>query len=146
MDAQITLTGNVGTDVEAHRGDGWTYARFRLACTPRVMRDGEWVDDHTTWLTVRATNRLAENVIASVSKGDPLVVTGRVRTQVWELGTGERQDRLVVHATSIGHDLGRGTSIFVRSTRAATAPEVQSEDDAQEASEHAVEAKVMAGV
>ena len=50
-DATISLSGNVGTDVEFHEGDGWAYARFRLACTPRFQRQGEWVDGETTWLS-----------------------------------------------------------------------------------------------
>ena len=120
MDATISLSGNIGTDIETFHGDDWTLARFRLACTPRVRRGGEWTDAETTWISVRASNRLARNVAASLRKGDPVVVTGRLRTHVWQDPEGAKQDRLIVEASSIGHDLNRGTSAFTRNERAAS--------------------------
>ena len=50
MDANVSFTGNLGTDVEMKTGEGWRGARVRVAHTPRVMRQGEWVDGTTTWL------------------------------------------------------------------------------------------------
>ncbi|GAE71351.1 single-strand binding protein [Cutibacterium acnes JCM 18916] len=43
----MSFTGNLGTDVEMKIGEGWRGARFRVAHTPRVMRQGEcrWDDD-----------------------------------------------------------------------------------------------------
>lgn len=40
MDANVSFTGNLGTDVEMKIGEGWRGARFRVAHTPRVMRQG----------------------------------------------------------------------------------------------------------
>jgi len=117
MEAIITVRGNVGADVELFTGDGWHIARFRLATTPRIKRGDDWVDGPTTWVTVRATKRLAANVAASVKKGDPLVVFGRLRTHTWQNSDGVAQDRLVLEADAIGHDLARGTSTFVRPQR-----------------------------
>ncbi|MGD7733824.1 single-stranded DNA-binding protein [Propionibacteriaceae bacterium G57] len=114
MDALISLTGNAGSDVEVFEGDDWCYARFRLACTPRFIRNGEWVDGETTWITVRASNRTAVNVKNSIRKGDPVVVVGKLRTQAWTNAEGVRLERLLVEATSIGHDMSRGTSTFHR--------------------------------
>ncbi|WP_022910869.1 single-stranded DNA-binding protein [Aestuariimicrobium kwangyangense] len=120
MDATISLSGNIGTDVETFTGDDWELARFRLACTPRVRRGGEWTDGETTWISVRASNRLARNVAASLHKGDPVVVTGRLRTHVWQDAEGVKQDRLIVEASSVGHDLNRGTTNFARNERVAS--------------------------
>ncbi|ALN15607.1 hypothetical protein ASQ49_10380 [Acidipropionibacterium acidipropionici] len=83
MDANISFTGNLGTDVDFVRKDNWCGARFRVAQTPRYMRDGAWIDGETTWLSVRVNGRLAENCKNSLTKGDPVVVVGRLRTQVW---------------------------------------------------------------
>lgn len=44
MDANVSFTGNLGTDVEMKVGEDWRGARFRVAHTPRVMQQGEWVD------------------------------------------------------------------------------------------------------
>lgn len=128
MDALINLSGNVGTDVEYIEGDGWSYARFRLACTPRFLRKGEWTDGETTWITVRCTNRTAANVHASVRKGDPVVVVGKLRTHTWLSEKGERMDRLVVEATNLGHDLTRGATTFTRNERSEPERQLNEED------------------
>lgn len=113
QDVITTLMGNVGTDVELAHGEGWARASFRLGSTPRHLRQGEWVDGETTWLTVNCWGRMAHHVKASLAKGDPVVVHGRMRTVAW-LKDGNRQERQVVEATTIGHDLARGTATFVR--------------------------------
>lgn len=127
QDALITLTGNVGTDVEFTRGEGWQLARFRLACTPRRIRQGEWVDMETTWIGVTAWGRTAENIKTSLAKGDPVVVHGKLRTSAWHDQAGIRHERLVVEATALGHDLTRGRSEFIRTERRA--PQVVTDED-----------------
>ena len=117
QDALITLTGNLGTDVEFTQGDGWSLARFRLACTPRRLREGTWVDTETTWIGVSAWGRTATNMRDSLTKGDPVVVHGKLRTSAWQGADGVRHERLVVEAIAIGHDLTRGRSSFTRNER-----------------------------
>lgn len=119
MDALVTLTGNVGTEIEL-RQNGWSAASFRLAHTPRFTKDGTWVNGETTWITVDTYRALAEHVAHSVSKGDPVMVVGRLRTKSWtDRATGEVQERLVIEAISVGHDLSKGVAMFRR-----TAPSV----------------------
>lgn len=112
MDAYVQLTGNVGGAVE-FRNNGVPIASFRLAHTPRVRRNGEWVDAPTTWITVTCFRGLAENVTASLQKGHPVVVMGRLRTNVWSK-EGVTYERLVLEATTVGHDLTRGIASFHR--------------------------------
>ena len=83
MDANVSFSGNLGTDVDYVEGRGWCAARFRVAHTPRRLVDGTWVDGNTTWLTVRTSGRLARNCRDSLVKGDPVIVSGRLRTKVW---------------------------------------------------------------
>lgn len=142
MDALITLSGNVGTDVEFTEGDGWSYARFRLACTPRFVRNGEWVDAETTWINVRTSHRTAINVKESIRKGDPVLVTGRLRTHAWTNGDGERFDRLVVEATSLGHDLTRGTAAFTKNERYEAEAKAGEDDGDDSASPETAQTKV----
>jgi single-strand DNA-binding protein len=126
MDATITVTGNVGSDVDLRTGpnNDWAYASFRLASTPRVLRNGAWRDGDTTWLNINCRNRsLSLNLAASLTKGDPVVVTGRLTTWSWiKKETGEVQERLVLEAQSAGHDLCRGTTAFQRAERALPEP------------------------
>lgn len=125
MEAYVHMTGYVGGDVE-YRHNSVSTASFRLACTPRIRRSGDWTDGETTWLTVTCFRSLAEHTASSVRKGDPVVVVGRLRTQVWSKD-GQQQERTVLEALTIGHDLTRGTSAFHRSER----PSVPEERDVE---------------
>ena len=61
MEMAVTMTGNVGSDVE-HRvtRTGLATASFRMACTPRVYREGEWHDQTTTWICLLYTSDAAD--------------------------------------------------------------------------------------
>jgi len=119
----ITVVGwAAGTPREVVGGDRTPYTSFRLATTPRYFdsRAGAWKDGRTDWFTVKAYRDVAFNVAASVRKGDPLVVHGRMSTDEWETEQGTRTS-LVLEAVALGHDLSRGTARFARTVRAATA-------------------------
>lgn len=115
MDAYVQLTGNVGGAVEFRTGrlTAVPIASFRLAHTPRIRRNGEWADGPTTWISVTCFRALAENVARSLNRGDPVLVAGRLRTNVWEKD-GVTYERLMLEAMTVGHDLSRGTASFTR--------------------------------
>ena len=117
MEAHVHITGYAGTEVEM-RGNG-TVSAFRLACTPRIRTKGGWGDGNTTWIEVSCF-RTGRARRASVRKGDPVVVVGKLRTNVWEKD-GQTHERLVLEADMVGHDLNRGTSAFRRRPRLAPA-------------------------
>jgi single-strand DNA-binding protein len=119
-DIPITIVGNVCTDPNmTPTTAGVPRATFRVASNPRRLKDGVWVDGDPTYVTVICFRSLAENVVASIGKGDPIVVTGRLRTREW---TGEKQGLSVeIDATSVGFDLARGTGAFVRARRESNA-------------------------
>ncbi|MCT2989382.1 single-stranded DNA-binding protein, partial [Propionibacterium freudenreichii] len=102
MDTAISMAGNVGTEVDYTSGEGYSFASFRLAATPRIRRGGEWTDGETVWTTVQAVNRTAENVRASVHKGEAVVVVGRLRARRWVGQDGQQHERLVLEAKSVG--------------------------------------------
>jgi single-strand DNA-binding protein len=116
----VTIVGNAATDVRySTTGAGVPLASFRLASTERRFdrQQGVWVDGETSFVTVWAWRWMAENVVSSVSKGDPLVVTGRMRVRDREQD-GRRIVTVDVDAWALGHDLARGTSAFRRAVRA----------------------------
>ena len=114
----VTLQGWVGTDVSLRTPKGISVASMRVAVTPRIKREGQWRDGETTWYSVTCWRALAENVEASVHKGDAVLVHGRLRTESWQRADDEPPvTTLTVEATSVGHDLTRGTSAFLRSQR-----------------------------
>ncbi|MFJ3215652.1 single-stranded DNA-binding protein [Kitasatospora sp. NPDC086801] len=111
---QVTVVGNVATEVSyGETGSGVPMANFRLGCTERRYdRQREcWVDGETQWLTVTAWRALAVNLIGSLAKGDPVLVSGRLRVREWVDG-GAKRTRAEIDARSVGHDLTRGTSAF----------------------------------
>ena len=118
-EATVTMTGNVATQPEnrtTERGD--PMVRFRLACTPRRhdRATDSFVDLETTFVTVVCFRSLAENVLASISKGEPVVVCGRLRVLERERD-GRTSLTVQVEAGTIGHDLTRGTTAFTRVKR-----------------------------
>ena len=117
METQISLAGNVGTDVEFSSGPGWSLARFRVACTPSWRKGSEWVNGETLWMTVRTSGQTALNVRDSVRKGDPMVIVGRLRNRSWQGSDGQRHEAQQIEASSLGHDLARGVSTFIRPER-----------------------------
>ena len=75
----------------------------------------EWVDGETNWFTITAFRQLALNVASSVSKGDRIIVSGKLRVRDWD--NGERTGTSVeIEAETMGHDLVWGTTTFARTT------------------------------
>jgi single-strand DNA-binding protein len=129
-EAHISLSGYVAMQPSL----GWTRTgvpalKLRVAWTPRRLDrvTGEWTDMSTSFLTVYAYRKLAENAATCLRKGDPIVVRGRVTTRDFEDKNGHRRTALEVDAISFGHDMTRGVSTFqrVRPQTGMTANEFQ---------------------
>lgn len=112
----VTVCGTVGTDPRRVVGDEWVITSFRLAHTPRRFdrRQGGWTDGDTSWYGVKASRSLANHVAVSVTKGDRVVVHGRLRMSEWRTSAGELRSAFVIDADTVGHDLMFGTSTFSR--------------------------------
>ena len=61
-DTYVTLHGWVGSEVVFRDPQGVSVANLRVASTPRLKREGRWVDGDTTWYSVTAWRGLADNV------------------------------------------------------------------------------------
>ena len=116
MTEQITVRGYVATDPESRSlPDGTVVVTFRLASTPRWFdqQAGAWRDGHTNWFSVQAFRSLGLNALASIKKGQPVVVVGKLKVRFWE-GEHGRNTAVDVDAVSLGHDLALGTACFQR--------------------------------
>jgi single-strand DNA-binding protein len=112
----IHVVGHVGTDVDLRVvGNDTPVSSFRLATTPRRWDKHKraFVDEATTWLTVECWRTLAEHVHQSVRRGDQVIVVGKLRTHEW-VKDRERRSRVRLDAIAVGHDLTRGTAIFIK--------------------------------
>lgn len=129
MTEHITVVGNIANELEPRSlPGGEPIARFRLAATSqRRQENGTWVDAHTSWYTVSAYRRLAEHALASLTKGQRVIVTGRFRVRQWEAG-GKHGTEAEIDADAVGPDLLFGTTSFQRDdrNRVAPRPEAQS--------------------
>lgn len=119
----LTLHGHVGTPVELREGGNVPWVMFRVASTPSYWDAAarSWRDLPTTWMTVKAFRLLAQNAAEAVAVGDPVVITGRLRTEVWVTKEGEERESIVLEATLIAHDLNRGVSHFRKVDRQSPA-------------------------
>jgi len=118
-DIITTVVGNAVTDVSLRTTtSGASVASFRLASNSRRFdkTSKSWVEQEPSYLSITAWSQLAENVALSVHKGQPIVVTGKLKVRQWQ--DGEKSGTAVeIDAQSIGHDLNRGTSDFTKVKR-----------------------------
>ena len=114
----MVLSGNATADPELRlTAAGVKVTTLRIASTERRFDSGvnEWRDVSTTYMDVTCWRTLAENVVSSVHKGDPVVVSGKLRESSYERD-GVKHYRYEIEAAHVGHDLNRGVSRFARST------------------------------
>jgi single-strand DNA-binding protein len=106
----VTVVGTLVSDMRPRRvgPDGTLVLNFRVACNERRF-DSEsesWVNGDSLYLSVSCWRRLAENA-ASLVKGDPVIVRGKLRTREWATEQGERRSVVELEASAIGPDLAR---------------------------------------
>lgn len=132
MTEHITVVGSVGTDPERRQtSDGSPVLGFRLAArrSHRDRETGQWVDDGTSWYRVSAYRALAENGLASIRKGDRVIVSGRLKLREWEAGD-RRGTEAEIDADALGPDLLWGRTRFERTAKAGAAAPTSDADAA----------------
>ena len=87
----IILIGNVGRDPEA-RGKSGDIASFSLAVNSR-RKGGE---KETQWFNCVAFGKTGESILANVTKGSQLAVTGKLKSNTWERDGVKHQDLDVI--------------------------------------------------
>ena len=114
----VTVTGYVAQEpILRLTGSGTKVVGFRVATTERRYDNGlkDWRDGDTLFFGVSCWRSLGENVLASVHKGDPVVVQGRLRDGSWQKD-GVTHFKVEIEASTVGHDLSRGVSRFAKSS------------------------------
>lgn len=123
MNDRITVVGNIATVPERRQtGTGIPVAHFRLATSQR-RRDaqGVWVDGETNFFSVSAYRQLAEHALASLQRGQRVIVTGALRIRTWEVGE-KKGTAADIDAEAVGPDLQWGTAVFTELRRQSSAP------------------------
>jgi single-strand DNA-binding protein len=109
----ITVVGTVTSDVTYKHGeDGKTNAYFRVVSTERRYNTslGDWEDGESVWLGVSCWRKLADSVKTTLSKGDPVIVQGKLRMRYYEQDNVKRSS-VSLDALHVGLDLSRVQSL-----------------------------------
>lgn len=123
---RTTLIGNATGDPQLREGkDGPDTTILRMAVTPSYFDNekGAFGDRKTEFVTVFVRRNLGRNVAGSITKGQPLIVTGRLGSSEWTGDDGVVRHSLTMNAEAVGHDLTFGTAVFARPLKASDVPD-----------------------
>ncbi len=115
-----TITGNLTADPELRfTPTGRPVAAFTIANTPRFpdRTTGEWQDGETWFVRCSAWADMAENIAASLSRGNAVVATGRLRCRTWEDKDGGKRAAVEMTVDDIGPSLRRAVAKVTKATR-----------------------------
>ena len=119
-DTPITLVGNLVADPELrYTPSGAAVANFRVASTPRRFdsQSNQWVDGEALFLACNIWRQAAENVANSLTKGDRVIVTGRLRQRSYDTREGEKRTVFEVEVDEVGPSLRYATSQVTKTLR-----------------------------
>lgn len=111
-----TITGEFGViDLDlrfSEKGSAWV--KVRAIAKDRVRdANGQWTDGDPLFIDI-IVNTGAEHLCESVTKGDSIIVTGRLKQRTWEKD-GQKQTAIQINADSVGVSTRWGTA---RTTKA----------------------------
>lgn len=120
QESSITLVGNLTADPQLRViPSGASVCSFRMGCTPRWRNreTGTWQDGQSTFYSVSAWRGLADNIAASLHRGDRVIVIGRLRQRTYTTATGEERLVVEVDADTVAPDLNRHEAIVRKAAR-----------------------------
>ena len=105
--ANVTIVGNVTRDPELrYANSGVSVARFGVAVNfMRQNRQSGQSEEETSFFDVVAFGSLGENVGASITKGNRVIVTGRLQQRSYENQQGEKRSVVEIIADEVGPSL-----------------------------------------
>jgi single-strand DNA-binding protein len=105
---QVTLMGNLTRDPDLRQiPSGQSVTSFSLALNRSYKdKDGNW-QEATDFVDVVAWGPLGERVAQYVTKGRPVLVSGRLQSRQWEQD-GQKRNKLEVVANDVTFLGGRG--------------------------------------
>lgn len=108
----LSMNGTICTElVRRTLDDGGALATFMVISNERRFdkETGTWVDGRKFSVRVKCFRKLAENVLASLSVGDPVMVSGRLRSTEYE-EDGRTRYGLELDAYAVGPNLKNATA------------------------------------
>lgn len=117
----VTIVGWICGELTRRRtGDDVQVVSFRMRAQERRYDPdtGEWSDGERMFLSVHCWRTLGQNVAASMKRGDPVIVTGRLYHRE-HLAEGKQRLSVDLDARSVGPDLSRCAVTVSREETAA---------------------------
>lgn len=104
----VQIAGNLTADPELRfLKDGTAVASLRVACNERIKQGDNWVDGDVTFMKVNVWRKAAENITSTLTKGDSVLISGRIKQNNYTDNTGANRTSFEVEADQIGADLRR---------------------------------------
>ena len=125
FETMVPIVGRVISELTSRTmPSGDKMISFRMVARERRYNreNQEWVDGDKLFIGVKCWRKLAENVQASLFKGDDIVVYGRMYLNEYE-ANGETRSAVELEARAIGPDLSRWPAMVQRPLRADTSSE-----------------------
>lgn len=110
MSANITILGNLIADPELRfTPNGKALATFTVVSSKSTKNDdGTWNNTDSTFWSVKAWGKTAENVAETIAKGMSVIVVGTAVQEEWnDKTTGEKRSKISITAWNVGPDLKR---------------------------------------
>ncbi|MEU3272017.1 single-stranded DNA-binding protein [Saccharomonospora sp. NPDC006951] len=125
-ETMVTVVGNVSSELTRRTtAGGDEVLGFWLRSNERRFdkEEGRWCDGRQLSVKVTCRRRMAATVGASLTRGDPVIVTGRLSTNRFE-SEGQQRSIPELEATAIGPNLSWCTASVRRLGREGTQPDL----------------------
>lgn len=119
---QIEIIGNVTRDPELRfTASGDAVCSFSVAWSQRRRnpQTGDWEDGDTSFFDCTAWRQLGENVAASISKGDRVIVSGYMKQRSYEDRDGNKRYAWDIQVDEVGPSLRWATAQIERTSRSS---------------------------
>jgi single stranded DNA-binding protein len=118
--AYVTLVGFVAREPDIRdTGDGVLVADVRIGTAGRVLdrKTGQWKDVEPQYFTVNCWRKMANYVKASLRKGDPVYVRGRMKLRNYVDKLDRPRTEVEIVAEVLGPDVSRTVASCIRPER-----------------------------
>jgi single-strand DNA-binding protein len=119
----LTIVGALTADPELNFiPSGAAVANFTIASNERIFdrKSGEWKDQDPIFVRCNVWRQMAENVAESLSKGNRVMVHGRLRQRSYETKQGEKRTVMELEVDEIGPSLKFATAKVQRAERSGS--------------------------
>lgn len=114
-EVNLAITGNICSEpVLRQTKTGEAFLSFRVAVNERRWKaaDNQWVDGDAQYFSVIAFRSLAGNAYHSLVKGQPVMVSGRLRIATYEAKDGSQRTSAQIEAHDLGTSLKFGQTSY----------------------------------